>query len=199
MSRYVHRAAGLFRFALIAVPFAICGCTNRTPLDRAGISELNPPTSWKRVDSKRFLVPGTALASWTGPDGASLVVFRGLPAPRVNASGLLKEQTVRLENLPEMRIVNATTIKLAGIDAAKLTMVAPGTGDSLAATGLGKATPLEGKSLMPTRRTSLGIPREADTLWLVWHYPEAMESKFGPQIDDMIRGLAIHNPASSSY
>ncbi|MEJ7639520.1 MAG: hypothetical protein WKF75_16475, partial [Singulisphaera sp.] len=131
--------------------------------------------SWRPMERTRVSVPGTPLAAWSGPAGGagSLVVYLALPIPDGTAKGLTEGLANRLTNLPGYRVVGRRTETWSGLEAARVDAVAPGMGDRLAASGLGKAVALEGRPLVPTRQVTLGFPRASDTLYLVWHAPES--------------------------
>ena len=116
---------------------AHAGLRRKTPLDRAGIV-LSTEQSWHAQNSAKWMVPGTALAAWSGPDGSSFVVYRTLWVPGGSAEMLAEALGNRLENLPGLKLLVKRTETLAGVAAARVEVVAPGTGDSLAATGLGE-------------------------------------------------------------
>src|SRR5260370_20203489 len=82
----------------------IAGCLSAEPLERAGVA-LKPPPGWRAVPLATWPVPGRPLAAWSGPGGASLVVYRSLPEPRGRASALAEGLVNRLHNPPCLRVV----------------------------------------------------------------------------------------------
>ncbi len=70
-------------------------------------------------------------------------------------------------------------------------VVAPGTGDSLAASGLGKPIEPAGKSLIPTRQVTLAFSRPGDTIYLTWHMPEGSYERIEPEIRSTVKSLRI--------
>jgi hypothetical protein len=198
MSAFPRRVAGLFRLAAGCSLLLITGCGG-TPLERAGVSGLRPSEGWTEVDPSRFAVPGRAIAAWSGPNGSSLVVAKLLAVPHASADTLTREMSARFENLPELRIVQASKKKIGGIESAYIEVVAPGTGDALAPTGLGKPIAPPGKELVDTRRISLGIPAASQTLWLIWHAPEASAGALTAEIEKAIKNLAIQDRPAASY
>lgn len=199
MLEFSRRVTGSGRSTVALLVLFCAGCGERSALDRAGISGLKPSSGWSATDPARFAVPGRAIASWTGPDGASLVAYGTIAAPRVSAQALLKEALVRFENLPEMRILESSTKKVGGVDAAYLEILAPGTGDELAPTGLGRPIAPEGKTLIPTKRISIGIPSPDRTIWLTWHCPESSSSTLKSEVESAIKDIKIQDRVSSSY
>ena len=95
-------------------------------------------------------------------------------------------------------MVSAVEETVAGLQAARVVVVGPGTGDALAPSGVGTPVAPPGKALIPTRRVILAIPRRADTLTLLWHYPESSREAIGPQVDDTIRSLKVSDAAAST-
>ena len=182
------RDSGLFRFgSVVAVLFA--GCSAVDPLDAAGVG-ITPPSGWQADSGRLIPVPGERLAGWAGPDG-SLSVYRTLPVPGGTARALAMESTTRQENLPEWRIVSATTAKLADREASRVEVVAPGDGRSLAPTGLGHPMYESGIAPRATRRISLGLPRASDTLWIVWHEPA--DATDPSAFDAVVRSVSLRD------
>jgi hypothetical protein len=176
---------------------ASAGCGSSATLDALGISGLAPSGSWKPADPASFVVPGRAIAAWTGPEGSSLVVYRALPAPRTDAEGLVREMTTRMENLPDLRVIKAGVRTVAGVSAAWVEIVAPGTGDALAPSGLGKPIAPEGKRLVPTRRVAIGIAGRDQIVWFLWHSPESAASSLATEVDAAVAKLTIRDGPSS--
>jgi len=158
------------------------GCQPTGPLERAGLA-VNPPASWRRVESPTRQVPGVALAAWTGPDGSSLAIYRALPAPGCTPAMIAEALANRMENLPELRLVVKRTETVAGTTAARVEVVAPGTGNALAPSGIGTPKAPDGKTLIPTRQVTVGFLRPSGTIYLSWNGPEASYSRMAPDID----------------
>ena len=175
---------------LAAVLAGLSGCTEATPLAAAGVA-LRPPAGWRAVDRTTWLVPGTPLGAWAGPGGSSLVVYRTLAIPAGRAEQVLTEQANRLVNLPGLKVVGQRVDTAGGLPAARVEAVAPGTGDALAATGMGTPLAPAGKALMPTRRIMITVPRAGDTLSFVWHAPESEADALGAQVDATLGSLTI--------
>ena len=138
MLGFCHEARGPRSAWVWALLLSVTGCGSNATLDGIGLSGLQPSKSWTPADPASFEVPGRAIAAWRSSDGASLVVVRALASPRTDAAGLAKEMTSRLENLPELRIVRSGRRSVGGVEAAIVEIVAPGKGDALAPSGLGK-------------------------------------------------------------
>jgi hypothetical protein len=148
------------------------------------------------------MVPGVPLAAWSGPDGSSLVLYRSLPVPGGSATMVAESLANRLENLPELRLLVKRTEDLAGTAAARVEVVAPGTGDALAASGLGTPIAPAGKTLAPTRRVVLGFARPGQTLYLAWHMPESSYDRIAPEIQATLETLRFTSSgelSSDSY
>ncbi len=128
------------------------------------------------------MVPGVPLAAWSGPEGSSLVVFRALPVPDGSAAILVEALANRLENLPELQVRDKRTESVGGMTAARVEVVAPGTGDALAASGVGTPIAPPGKTLIRTRQVTLGLARSEATLYLRWHAPESLFERIAPDI-----------------
>ncbi|CAN5911633.1 hypothetical protein BH23PLA1_BH23PLA1_19820 [soil metagenome] len=154
------------------------GCGHSAPRSDLVLSE-----NWESAEPSQFLVPGEALAAWRGPEGSSLVIYRTLPAPGATAESLAKDLAHRLTNLPELRVESVGFQKIGGRRAARVEAVAPGTGDALAPSGLGKAIAPHGQTLIPTRRINLGFPEPDGPIWFSWHFPESAKETIQPQVE----------------
>jgi hypothetical protein len=135
------------------------------------------------------VVPGTPLAAWSGPDGSSLVVYRTLWVPGGTAELLAEALGNRLENLPGLRLLVKRTETVAGRVAARVEVVAPGTGYALAASGLGTPIQREGETLIPTRQITFGLVRPDDTLYITWHVAEASYERIAPDVQTTLDSL----------
>lgn len=186
------RASGAIRAALLALPLAAAGCSGPNALDASGI-EVAMPSGWGPYAPPRSAVPGEVLSARKGPS-STVVVYRTLPVPGGTPSGLARELASRLENLPGFKILSSGTARVGGVEMARVEVIAPGDGDSLAPSGLGRPA-LAGGSAIPTHRLSLGIPRGADTIWIVWHYAEASPKRpeVEREIEAMIRSISIRD------
>jgi hypothetical protein len=174
------------------------GCRSSVESVQLGIA---PSAGWRAAPIASFNVPGTPVAAWSGPQGASLVAYTALPIPRGTAAGVSEDLANLLTNLPGLRVVERRTETWDGHEAARVEVVAPGTGDALAPSGTGTPVAPPGRTLVPTHRVSLAFLRPSDTLWLTWHYPESAHAELAPQIEAMLRTLRVGSVplASSSY
>jgi hypothetical protein len=195
----LHALPGSLRAGLALLAF-LPGCRSGSDLAGAGIV-LPAMDGWQVAPRTRFPAPGKPLAAWTGPAGASLVLYRTLPTPGATPEGLVEELANRLTNLPGMTVLEHRVTRLGDQSAAYVEATAPGTGDMLAATGVGTPYAPEGRPLIPTRRVAVGVPRKSDTLWLVWHYPDANHPRQASQIEAVLKEIKIQSQAlnSSSY
>jgi hypothetical protein len=173
---------------LILLLDVISGCRQAGTLERAGVT-MTPPSSWRAVEPLTWKVPGVAMAAWAGPDGSSLVLYRALPVPRGTAAMIAESLGTRLENLPGLRLVVKRTETVGGSTAARVEVVAPGTGDAMAPSGTGTVITPAGKSLVPTRQVTLGFVRPRETLYLTWHMPESAHGRIAPDIDATLRSF----------
>ena len=190
------RAVAAFAWGLAFV----AGCSSSDRLESAGV-RLRPPAGWKAVPHATWPVTGVPLAAWSGPGGASLVVHRSLPTTDDTAQGLAEGLVNRLENLPGLRVISSGTETVAGAPAARVEVTAPGFGDSLAPTGMGKPVALDGKTLQPTRRVEVTIPRRDDTITLDWHAPEADANALAATVRETLKSLTIRRdrPSTATY
>jgi hypothetical protein len=199
-------ASAPFKLALSAAVLAIVlvsgsGCLRAGRLPEQDVT-LAPPVPWRPVPPSTWMVPGTPLAAWSGPDGASLVVYRRLPVPGGSAAMLADSIGIGLESLPEVRVVAKESTTIAGAAAARVEAVAPGTGDALAPSVLGKPVAPEGKALVPTRQVTIAFPRPSETVYLVAHMPETAHDQIAPQIDaaiQTVRFTATGKMSSQGY
>jgi hypothetical protein len=187
----------LLTMSLAALLGVMAGCQPRAPLERAGI-DLKPPESWQPKKAATWMVPGTPLAAWSGPDGSSLVAYRTLWVPGASAEMLAEALGNRLENLPGLKLLVKRSETVAGVPAARVEVVAPGTGDALAASGLG--TPIEppGKALIPTRQVTLAFTRPSGTIYLTWHMPDGSYDRIEPEIRATLQSLRFDSRRSSA-
>jgi len=193
-----RRAAEWRGVALCSFVGMISGCSAGAPLDRAGL-DFRPPEGWKPVAATTWPVPGTPLAAWSGPGGASLVAYLGLPVPGGRSESVALALVNRLENNPGLRVVSRSAAKLGTLDAARVDVVAPGTGDALAPVGRGSPLAEGGKPLRPTRCVVVTAVRPADTVTLVWHAPEVDAAALESQIGATLRALKVEGgPLSTS-
>ncbi|GIW88827.1 MAG: hypothetical protein KatS3mg108_3151 [Isosphaeraceae bacterium] len=133
-------------------------------------------------------VPGVRLGSWTGPEGASLVLYRTLAIPDPDPVALGLELANRLTNLPEARVLRTETHNGPAGAFALVEVVAPGDGSRLAPSGLGQPRLDSGTPPIPTRQLTAGYPGPTQTVWLVAHYPDAVHARLGPVVEQIVRG-----------
>ena len=126
---------------------------------RASRHRARTPRLMAIEEPATWMVPGTPLAAWSGPDGSSFVVYRTLWVPEGSAEMLAEALGNRLENLPGLKLLVKRTETVAGVPAARVEVIAPGTGDALAASGLGEPIEPPGKTLIPTRQVTLAFTR----------------------------------------
>ncbi len=195
-------ASAPFKLALSSSVLAIAlvsvsGCLRGGRPPDQGLT-LAPPSDWRAVSSSTWVVPGTPLAAWSGPDGASLVLYRRLPVPGGSAAMLAEAISNGLESLPDARLLVKKTETIAGADGARVEAVAPGTGDALAPSGLGKPVAPEGKSLVPTRQVTLAFARPSQTLYIVAHMLESAHDQIAPQFDAMLKTVRFTSTGKMS-
>jgi hypothetical protein len=177
------------------------GCESTLPLERAGVS-LTVPQTWQPIDPLRFAVPGTPLAAWSGPEGSSLVIYQTLPDARASAHSIAEGLTNRLANLPGLTLRARRIETVAGLPAARVEVVAPGSGAALAPSGVGTPVATEGKPLVPTYQITVGFPRSGGTLFFSWHTPEAAHDRLAQEIESMLQSLSLRadsQPSTSHY
>jgi hypothetical protein len=143
------------------------------------------------------MVPGVALAAWSGPEDSSLVLYRTLPIPGGSAESIVEGLANRLENLPTLQLRVRRTERIAGTTAARVESVAQGTGDALAPSGIGTPVAPEGKTLLATHQVTLGFIRPNETLYLTWHVPESSFERIAPEIQATLDSLRLSVAAES--
>jgi hypothetical protein len=170
--------------------FWFVGCQ---PAGSAGLSVLaiTPPNSWRRVEPNPWMVPGVRVTAWSGPEGSSFVVYQTLPIPGGSAATLAEGLANRLENLPGLEVRDKRTETVGGMTAARVEVVAPGTGDTLAPSGAGTPIAPAGKSLVRTRQVTIGFVRTEATLYLRWHAPESSYDRIAPDIRATLDSLHL--------
>ncbi|HEV3164631.1 MAG TPA: hypothetical protein VGZ22_11435 [Isosphaeraceae bacterium] len=190
------RVAPHWAVALASVLLLLAsGCEATSALTDLTIA---PPAGWLPIDPAKAIVPGTPLAAWSGPQGSSLVLYKTLPIPQGTAATVATDFTNRLTNLPGLEVKAQRTETWGGHEAARVEVVAPGTGDALAPSGTGTAIAPKGKTLVPTHRVALAFLRPTDTLWLTWHYPDSASAEIAPQIEATLRSLRLSQAAAAS-
>ena len=194
----IRRGGFLLRFSSLFVLAFVAGCSPRSPLDANGIN-LAPGSEWKTAPFTSWPVPGTPIAAWSGPSGASLVAYLALPAPGLDAKSLGAGLVTRLENLPGLRVVKHEVEKVDGLDAAFVVAVAPGNGNRFAPTGTGEPIAVGGESLKPTRRVNLLIPRDRDTVGILWHAPEEKAKWLDEVVAATLKSVKISRDTLATY
>ncbi|MGC8639613.1 MAG: hypothetical protein ACP5XB_07010 [Isosphaeraceae bacterium] len=194
-ARY-HGALGKIGLGWLLI-VVLGGCEGNTPLEEAGVS-LSVPSSWKSVEPQRWEVPGTPLAAWSGPEGSSLVIYQSLPDPGGTARSIAEGRTNLLANLPELSVRVHRTETIAEETAARVEVVAPGSGAALAPSGVGTPLATEGKPLVSTHQVTIGFPRSRGTLFLSWHTPEQAHDRLAPEIGAMLQSLKLRPDAPQS-
>lgn len=111
------------------------------------------------------------------------MVSRSLAIPGGSAESSGKALVTRLANLPGLKVVEHRSMTVEGRPAARVEVVAPGTGDRLAPSGTGEPLLPNGQALVPTRRVVVIVPRKLDTIALTWHAPESAAGALAPTID----------------
>lgn len=181
---------------LLGVLIGAPGCGSQGPLEEAGVN-LALPAAWRPVAASSVLVPGELLAAWKGPEGASLVVYRTIPIPGADPRALGTELANRLGNLPDCKVVDQSAVKIGDVRGVRVEVVGPGTGDALAASGMGTPNVPKGGTLVPTRRVSVAVPRGADTVWVDWHFSDEAKQRVTPLVEQILKGVQIQSRNSS--
>lgn len=191
-------------FRIATVLLALVGCRAEPVL------EWPAPEGWTTTETTTYTVPGKPLAAWTGPSDSSFVAYTTLPDPGATAETLARGEANRYQAHPGAADIQSEVVRLSGdVDAARIELVAPGYGDTLAPpiTGLSlsseaAADGADDKSpdtdLIPTRRVLLAIPRSRDVLWLSWNFPESAGRQLLPEVDRQIDELRIPPAARQS-
>ncbi len=185
---------------VLAFSGLVVGCEPSSPSAQAGLT-YTLPTTWQPAPLTKWAMPGTPISAWSGPHGSSLVVYKALPIPGGTASIVVESLLHRLENLPDLKVISHQVETVGNAEAAHVEVVAPGLGDALAPSGIGKVVAPEGRTLVPTRRVMIGFSRPADTLFLVWHSPESANDAIHEEIKSVLKSLRVESPRAqvSSY
>jgi hypothetical protein len=118
-------------------------------------------------------VPGEAIAAWRGPDGESLVFYRGLPIPDGTTAMIAESLANRLENNPGTTLVVKRTETFGDISAARVEVILSNLG----------------MKLPPTRDVTVGFVRPDATYFLSWQVPDMGRERFEPDIESTIRSV----------
>lgn len=182
----------------VVISLLVTGCHPGRPLGQSGIV-VTPPSSWRSVPATTWMVPGQPLAAWSGPGGASLVVYRALPMPGGSPAAALVALANRLENLPGLSVRVKRIESLPQASAARVEVVAPGTGVALAPSGSGTPVAPGGETLVPTRQVTVAFVRPEATYHIAWHVPEASYSHIEPDIKAVLDSVQFRSYGVSSY
>jgi hypothetical protein len=180
------KALGLGWFVIVGTS----GCQATSSLESAGLAVVVPGL-WHPVDTARWMVPGKTLAAWAGPEGSSLVIYQTLPGPGVTPTMIAEGLANRLTNLPGLKVLIKRVETIAGQPAARVEVVAPGSGAMLAPSGLGAPVATDGQPLMATRQVTVGFTRARGTLFLSWHLPEQAYTRIAPDIEAVLGSLTL--------
>jgi hypothetical protein len=171
-------------FAALSLVSLAQGCGSHSPTTSdAIVAALALPAGWQpEPRSEAIVVPGDALAGWTGPEGARLVVYRTLYVPQATARSLANELATRLVNDPGVTLLQNETRRVGSHDVGCVSVeVSPPGGDS------------------PGRRRDwVCLARDDGTYWLRWDYPASARGRFEAEIDRHIESLAQLAPASAA-
>ena len=119
------------------------------------------------------------------------MVYRTLPVPGGTPQMIAEGLVNRMENLPGVRILERRAESVGGNTAARVELVAPGTGDALAPSGAGSFVVPEGKTLVPTRQVTLGFLSPDRTIYLRWHVPDGSFDRIAPDIRSTIASIRL--------
>lgn len=155
----------------------LLGCGNGSD-SGSFVARLRPPAGWSAIDPAKHPVPGTPLAAWSGPDGATLAAFRSLPIPRPRPEALALEAANSLSNLPGVEVMAHGVVTLSdGREAARIDSLGPGDGGQFAPSGSGPPAWPDGRPIIPTYRVSIALPGPHATFWATWHGPESQRAE----------------------
>ncbi|MDG3002674.1 hypothetical protein [Paludisphaera mucosa] len=173
------------------------GCESASPT-RGPLPTITLPAAWKPADPATWRAPGTRLAAWSGPANSALIVYRTVPDPGGTAETVVETLFNRFTHLPGYDVRERRVETIAGVPAARVEIVAPGTGVEIAPSGLGEAAKArDGEpALTPTREITVGFPRPDGSLFLVWRLPESAHGQLGPEIESALATLVL--PPSST-
>src|SRR5690349_2737513 len=107
---------GVRAWALVLLTMG-AGCRSSAESAHLG---LTPPAGWRPSSTSGVNVPGTPVAAWTGPRGATLVVFTALPIPRGTAKATAEDLSNRLTHLPGLQVLEHRTERWDGHEAARV-------------------------------------------------------------------------------
>ena len=124
------------------------------------------------------------------------MVYRSLWNPDGTAEGLARGIATRMESLPSVTVRDHRVIDVSGHPAARVELTAAGTADALLPSGTGVPVGRAGSEPVLTRRVVVAIPRRADTLALVWHFPAALDHS-DRLVDGVLATLRLADPPPS--
>jgi hypothetical protein len=198
MGRWVVMRSTRAAALVVAFHLLIVGCQPANRLNRSGL-QLAPPASWRPVKAATWIAPGLPLAAWSGPSGSSLVLYRTLPIPGGSPVGVVVALANRLENLPGLTVHVKRVESIGNSRAARVEVVAPGTGDALAPTGSGTPVVPDGRPLVPTRQVTVAFVQSEGTYYLTWHVPAAFYNQIEPDIKTVLESVQFTSSGGSSY
>ncbi len=135
---------------------------------------------WRRAPLRQFAVPGAVRCAWSGPSGASIVIFLQEPgaaiSPRVMLDGSVKSLK---DNLGATVSVEAVRT-IAGMNA--MWMVVSGNGNGAA---------IDGKGDIKTTQLWVAVPRERDVLVVLLTCPAGDRTRLQKSFVSAVKSLTL--------
>lgn len=156
--------------------------------------EIQVSPQWPPWRGEPLKVPGTLVVSYeipAQPAPGSLAIFRSGYRPKTTAEQLLVERRNLVRSLPTMEVLGGSVIEVGGQKATLLELRAAGTGSALAPSALGDPKALNNATLISTRRVWVTLPRQRDTLEVLFHCPEKDWTRLQTEWERTLKSLRV--------
>ena len=141
---------------------------------------------WQRAPLRGYTAPGALRCAWSGPNGASIVIFLQEPgaaiSPRVILDGSIKAQKDKLGATVSVEAVRS----IAAMQA--MWMVVSGKGNGGA---------IDGKGDIKTTQHWVAVPRERDVLIVLLSCPAADYAQLQKSFESAIASLKLSGSQSA--
>lgn len=135
---------------------------------------------WQRAPLRGYTVPGATRCAWSGPNGASIVIFLQEPgaaiSPRVMLDGSVKAQKEKLGATVSVEAVRTIA------DMQAMWMVVSGKGNGGA---------IDNKGNIKTTQHWVAVPRERDVVVVLLSCPEADYARLQKSFEAAVASLKL--------
>ena len=171
-------------FSAILLAWAVPGSSAETDGkmisdDWCGFS-VSVAEPWQRAPLRGYTVPGAIRCGWSGPNGASVVIFLQEPgaaiSPRVILDGSAKAQKDKLGATVSVEAVRP----VAGMQAMWMVVSGKGSGGAI-----------DGKGAVETTQHWVAVPRERDVVVVLLSCPTADYARLQKSFESAVGSLKM--------